>query len=96
MNFCFRLVCCFTALLIATHAMSQDLSGWSDKTVCRQLLNNPDNTDYLEEADTRSLTCGSSPQSSNEIINLKKAKTTKNNIITIINQSSFPTKILQQ
>ena len=73
MNFCFRLVCLFTTLLMATHALSQDLSGWSDKTVCRQLLNNPDNTDYVQEADSRSLACGSSTQSSNEIVDLKKA-----------------------
>ena len=58
---------------MAANAMSQDLSGWSDKTVCRQLLNNPDNTDYVQEADSRSLVCGSSTQSSNEIIDLKKA-----------------------
>jgi len=96
MNFCFRLVCLLTASVMATHALSQDLSGWSDKTVCRQLLNNPDNIDYVQEADSRSLGCGSSVQSSNEIINLKKTKTTKNNSITIVNKSSFPTKILQQ
>ena len=58
---------------MAANAMSQDLSGWSDKTVCRQLLNNPDNTDYVQEADSRSLACGSSTQSSNEIVDLKKA-----------------------
>ena len=85
MNFCFRLVCLFTALLMATHAMSQDLSGWSDKTVCRQLLNNPDNTDYLEEADSRGLTCGSSTQSSDEFIDLEKAKTNKSPNFQIIN-----------
>ena len=44
---------------MATHALSQDLSGRSDKTVCRQLLINPDNTDYLEEAKNRGLSCGS-------------------------------------
>ena len=59
MNFCFWVVCLFTTLLMATHALSQDLSGWSDKTVCRQLLNNPDNTDYLEEGASRSLNCAS-------------------------------------
>ena len=59
MDFFFRLVCLLTLSLMATHALSQDLSGWSDKTVCRQLLNNPDNTDYLQEAKNRGLNCGS-------------------------------------
>ena len=67
MNFCFRLVCLFTTLLMATHAMSQDLSGWSDKTVCRQLLNNPDNTDYAQEADSRSLDCASGTKNSTKV-----------------------------
>ena len=56
---CIRIIFVLTASLMATHALSQDLSGWSDKTVCRQLLNNPDNTDYLEEAKNRGLSCGS-------------------------------------
>jgi hypothetical protein len=56
---CIRIIFVLTASLMATHALSQDLSGWSDKTVCRQLLNNPDNTDYLEEAKNRGLGCGS-------------------------------------
>ena len=67
MNFCFRLVCLLTASLMATHALSQDLSGWSDKTVCRQLLNNPDNTDYLQEADSRSLDCASGTKNSTKV-----------------------------
>ena len=52
---------------MATHALSQDLSGWSDKTLCRQLLKNPDNTDYVQEADSRGLACGSSTQSSTKV-----------------------------
>ena len=58
---------------MATHALSQDLSGWSDKTVCRQLLNNPDNTDYAQEADSRGLTCGSSTQNSTKTDNKSNA-----------------------
>ena len=73
MNFCFRLVCLLTASLMATHALSQDLSGWSDKTVCRQLLNNPDNIDYVQEADSRSLVCGSSTQPSKRVDNISNA-----------------------
>ena len=58
---------------MATHALSQDLSGWSDKTVCRQLLNNPDNIDYVQEADSRSLVCGSSTQPSKRVDNISNA-----------------------
>ena len=29
LNFCIRVVCLLTASLMATHALSQDLSGWS-------------------------------------------------------------------
>ena len=58
---------------MATHALSQDLSGWSDKTVCRQLLKNPDNTDYVQEADSRGLACGSSTQSSTKVDNKSNA-----------------------
>jgi hypothetical protein len=28
------------ASLVATHALSQDISGWSDKTVCRLVKSN--------------------------------------------------------
>ena len=38
-----------TASLMATHALSQDMSGWSDKTVCRLLLSKPDNSEYQAE-----------------------------------------------
>ena len=58
---------------MATHALSQDLSGWSDKTLCRQLLKNPDNTDYVQEADSRGLACGSSTQSSTKVDNKSNA-----------------------
>ena len=67
MNFCFRLVCLLTVSIMATHALSQDLSGWSDKTLCRQLLNNPDNTDYLEEGASRSLDCASGTNTSTKV-----------------------------
>ena len=83
MNFCFRVVCLFTTLLMATHALSQDLSGWSDKTVCRQLLNNLDNTDYLEEGASRSLDCASGTKNS-----------TKNDTSTKTNNSATSSKKL--
>lgn len=49
LNFCIRVVCLLTASLMATHALSQDMSGWSDKTVCRLLLSKPDNSEYQAE-----------------------------------------------
>jgi|TARA_B110000240_G_scaffold143250_1_gene158500 hypothetical protein len=57
-------VCFLCVVLMAPKIYAQDLSGWSDKTLCRQLLNNPDNTDYVQEADSRGLDCGSSTQNS--------------------------------
>ena len=49
MNSCIRIVCVLISSLIATHALSQDISGWSDKTVCRLLLSKPDNSEYQAE-----------------------------------------------
>ena len=59
LNFYIRLVCLLTASIMATHALSQDMSGWSDKTVCRLLLSKPDAPAYIEESTSRGLTCGS-------------------------------------
>lgn len=59
LNFCIRAVCLLTASLMATHALSQDMRGWSDKTVCRLLLSKPDELAYLEEVTSRGLGCGS-------------------------------------
>ena len=64
LKFCIQIACLLAASFIATHALSQDLSGWSDKTVCRLLSQNPDNTDYFEEGVSRGLACASSTQSS--------------------------------
>ena len=69
MKYSIHIIFIFTASLMATHTLSQDLSSWTDKTVCRQLLNNPDNIDYVQEADSRSLACGSSAQPSKKVDN---------------------------
>ena len=58
MNFCLRLVCLLTASLMATHALSQDLSGWSDKTLCRLASSQQDDPQYLQEATERGISCG--------------------------------------
>jgi hypothetical protein len=60
LNFYIRAVLILTASLMATHALSQDMRGWSDKTVCRLLIEDPDNTDYFQEAEWRGLDCASS------------------------------------
>ena len=44
---------------MATHALSQDLSGWSDKTLCRLASSQYDDLQYLQEAKNRGLSCGS-------------------------------------
>ena len=59
MNFYCRIVCVLIASLMAPHAMSQDISGWSDKTVCRLVKSNG-SADYLEEAASRNLGCKAS------------------------------------
>ena len=53
---CIRVVCLLTASLMATHVLSQDLSGWSDKTVCR-LVESDGGAVYVEEATNRGLDC---------------------------------------
>jgi hypothetical protein len=59
MNFYFRIVCALIASVMATHALSQDLSGWSDKTVCRLASSQQGAPQYLQEAKNRGLSCGS-------------------------------------
>jgi TPR repeat protein len=71
LKFCTFIACFLAISLTATHALSQDMSGWSDKTVCRILSQNPDNTEYLGEGVSRGLACASSTPS------LKNIKPTK-------------------
>ena len=51
-----RIIFVLTASLLATHALSQELSGWSDKTVCR-LVESDGSAAYVEEASSRGLEC---------------------------------------
>ena len=57
MNSTLKFLC--IALLTATSgpAFAQDMSGWSDTTVCRLVSSNPGNLDYIGEATSRSLKC---------------------------------------
>ena len=56
LNLYIRVICLLGASLIATHALSQNLSGWSDKTVCR-LVESDGGGAYVEEAVNRGLDC---------------------------------------
>jgi hypothetical protein len=51
-----RIIFVLTASLLATPALSQELSGWSDKTVCR-LVESDGGAAYVEEASSRGLEC---------------------------------------
>jgi CubicO group peptidase (beta-lactamase class C family) len=51
-----RIIFVLAASLMATHALSQDISGWSDRTVCR-LVASDGGAAYLEEASSRGLDC---------------------------------------
>ncbi|MDP6191001.1 MAG: hypothetical protein QF872_09370, partial [Gammaproteobacteria bacterium] len=57
MIFYFRIVCVLIASVMATHALSQDLSSWSDKTVCRLAASQQGSPQYLQEAKNRGLSC---------------------------------------
>tara|TARA_B110000503_G_scaffold84303_1_gene128383 strand:+ start:307 stop:1746 length:1440 start_codon:yes stop_codon:yes gene_type:complete len=48
---------------MATGVMAKDMSGWSDKTVCRLLIGEPDNAEFLTEAQKRELKCDSNAKS---------------------------------
>jgi hypothetical protein len=74
MNFYCRVVCVLIASLMATHALSQDLSGWSDKTVCRLAKATPDNVEYQAELTSRGLSCGGSNKKSSSASSQKVAK----------------------
>jgi predicted type IV restriction endonuclease len=52
-----RLACLLCVTLIAKPVLSQDISGWSDKTICRLAANQPDETLYQQEVITRVLDC---------------------------------------
>ena len=53
-----RAICLLTLALMAPHALSQDMKGWSDKTVCRLAKTTPDNIYYQAESTRRGLSCG--------------------------------------
>jgi len=56
LNFGIRVICLLIASFIVTPALSQGMSGWSDKTVCR-LVESDGGAAYVEEASIRGLDC---------------------------------------
>ena len=56
MKFYIRVVCLMCVSFMAAHALAQDLSGWSDKTVCR-LVKGDGGAAYVAEASSRGLDC---------------------------------------
>ena len=56
MKFYIRVVCLLCVSFMAANALAQDLSGWSDKTVCR-LVESDGGAAYVAESDNRGLNC---------------------------------------
>lgn len=66
-----------TLLLSASQiSIAQDMSGWSDKTVCRLAKTQADNSAYLAEAESRNLSCSGDTKS---IANNTKTPSSWNN-----------------
>ena len=57
LNFLCRMACLLSVTLMAQPVLSQDISGWSDKTICRLAANQPDEALYQQEVITRLLDC---------------------------------------
>ena len=57
LNFLCRMACLLSVTLMAQPVLSQDISDWSDKTICRLAANQPDEALYQQEVITRVLDC---------------------------------------
>ena len=63
MNKGLRYLCFIYVSLLATQVFAQGLSGWSDKTVCRLVKSQPNNSEYNNEAERRKLNCSTNSAS---------------------------------
>jgi len=54
---CLKIIYLLAATLLATHVHSQDLSSWSDKTICRLVSTEQKKPQFLQEAKKRELNC---------------------------------------
>jgi hypothetical protein len=61
----FRYFCFICASLLATQVFAADMSGWSDKTVCR-LVKAGGGQEHIEEAKSRGLACGAAVTSASK------------------------------
>jgi hypothetical protein len=61
----FRYFCFICASLLATQVFAADMSGWSDKTVCR-LVKSGGGQEHIEEAKSRGLACGAAVTSASK------------------------------
>ena len=70
--------------LVSSGAYAADMSKWSDKTVCRLLTTQDNNTAYLAEAKRRELDCGAAQKSnSSTSLTQSAAKLTNTQGLTI-------------
>jgi len=60
LNFLCRMACLLSVTLMSQPVLSEDISGWSDKTICRLASNQPDEALYQQEVITRQIECGDS------------------------------------
>ena len=85
----FRYFCFICASLLATQVFAADMSGWSDKTVCR-LVKAGGGQEHIEEAANRGLACiTNSVASNNSKTHKKQVDVTKISINTG-SSSAFP------
>ena len=75
----FRYFCFICASLLATQVLAQNMSGWSDKTVCR-IVKGGGNSDANDEAILRDLECAAS---------IKPIKTTRPTNPSDVNRGIF-------
>jgi len=68
---CIRIIFVLSASLVATHTLAQDLSGWSDKTVCR-LVKSDSGATYIEEATRRGIVCALNTLALNNELKVKR------------------------
>lgn len=66
-----------TALTFSSLGFAQDMSGWSDKTICRLIKQHSDNSAYLAEAESRKLACASQESVQATIDSTQKLKALK-------------------
>lgn len=60
------------SLALSEPALAQDMSTWSDQTVCRLVKTQKDNGAYLAEAESRGLACAKENQSASKITQSQK------------------------